>query len=230
MLPKVSDQNAYYGRQLYFYNLTVFEGLSLAHTNKQNSFYYIWTKNEYLKGSVLSRHYTISYAAWIWRVCPQFIFFSKGCGGYNKNKIVHFMRQILVTSWSSPISNENHSLLFNSQPLIYPNRLCVGKSRAQEAQEKICHSKSRRVFNDFTTVIRLGLYFNVNKWKSISDKILKSPGQWHLQFQKSRKIVFKPSKATILIQGKPYYNFELRKPNLICKTGKSFTVLNLEMF
>lgn len=51
VLPKVPDQSCYYSRQLYLYNFTIVKGSSKDPLNKNTTYAYIWTENEYAKGS-----------------------------------------------------------------------------------------------------------------------------------------------------------------------------------
>lgn len=87
VLPKVPDQAAYYSRQLYLYNFTICQGSSLSAQNKDNTFSYVWTENEFSKGCnqiASALHH---------RLCNTNLndlsvirLFSDGCGGQNKNR------------------------------------------------------------------------------------------------------------------------------------------------
>lgn len=48
---KLPDQAAYYSRQLYVYNLTIVARSSKSELSKENVYSYVWTKEEFLKGS-----------------------------------------------------------------------------------------------------------------------------------------------------------------------------------
>ncbi|CAG4960948.1 unnamed protein product [Parnassius apollo] len=50
-LPKVPDQSAYYSRQIYLYNFTIVQGSSKDHLNKDTTYAYLWTENEFPKTS-----------------------------------------------------------------------------------------------------------------------------------------------------------------------------------
>ena len=51
VLPKVPDQLAYFSRQLYSYNFTIFQGNSKSPQNKQTVFIYNWLETQFSKGS-----------------------------------------------------------------------------------------------------------------------------------------------------------------------------------
>lgn len=49
VLPKMPEQSCYYSR--YLYNFTIVKGSSKDSLNKNTTFVYVWTENEYAKGS-----------------------------------------------------------------------------------------------------------------------------------------------------------------------------------
>ena len=51
VLPKVPDQQAYYSRQMYVYNMTVVRGPSGDKLDKDHVSVYTWTENQYKKDS-----------------------------------------------------------------------------------------------------------------------------------------------------------------------------------
>lgn len=46
-LARIPDQSAYYSRQFYLYNFTIEQGTSKDKLNKNTTFAYTWTENEF---------------------------------------------------------------------------------------------------------------------------------------------------------------------------------------
>lgn len=51
VLPKISDQAAYYSRQLYIYNFAVVKSVPENTLNRNNVTLYTWTEDEHRKGA-----------------------------------------------------------------------------------------------------------------------------------------------------------------------------------
>lgn len=52
-LPKIPDQSTYYSRQFYIYNFTIVSGSLRSPLNKNNTFSYVWTEDQFSKDSNL---------------------------------------------------------------------------------------------------------------------------------------------------------------------------------
>nr|CAD7193822.1 unnamed protein product [Timema douglasi] len=81
------------------------------------------------------------------------------------------------------------------------------------------------VIAEHCTIEHLGEGCPVQDWTLYGDEVLKQPGQWHFQFQKSKKIVFSRSKTRklVMVQGEPFYGFECGEPKSLVKKGKTFS-------
>lgn len=86
------------------------------------------------------------------------------------------------------------------------------------------------IFSDCGTVIPLG--GKVFDWKSSVQDVIRPPGQWHFQFNPSKRIFFKKnSKAdNILIQGEVHYRSQIGTFRSICKRGKVIKDTNQPAF
>lgn len=85
VLPKVPDQSAYYSRQLYLYNLCFVKGSSRDQQNKENTFIYTWTENQYheILSALIHRLKNTNFDG-----IDKLRLMCDGCGGQNKNSIV----------------------------------------------------------------------------------------------------------------------------------------------
>ncbi|KAJ8880733.1 hypothetical protein PR048_017203 [Dryococelus australis] len=88
-LPKIPDQVTYYAKQLYLYKFIIYQGSSKSSQTKDNTFCYVWTENEFSKGSnqiaSVVHHRLINTNM---DMATTVRLFSDGCGGQNKNKTV----------------------------------------------------------------------------------------------------------------------------------------------
>lgn len=88
-LPRIPDQSAYYSRQFYLYNFTIVQGSSKDKLNKNTTFAYTWTENEFGKtanqiaSAVYDRLNKTELSA-----ITSIRLFADGCGGQNKNSIM----------------------------------------------------------------------------------------------------------------------------------------------
>ena len=88
-LPRIPDQSAYYSRQFYLYNFTIVQGSSKDKLNKNTTYAYTWTENEFGKtaNQIASTVYD-----WLNKTNVSGItiirLFADGCGGQNKNSIM----------------------------------------------------------------------------------------------------------------------------------------------
>lgn len=227
VLPKVPDQAAYYSRQLYLYNFTICQGLSSSPQNKDNTFSYFWTENEFAKGcnqiaSALHHRLCCSNLEEV----TQIKLFSDGCGGQNKNKGMLGM----LSHWllfEAPKNVQKIVLWFPivGHSFIPPDRV-FGKMERSFKKRSVIESPEDyiNIMKEYTTGIHLGEDFCVKDWKAYSDNILKQPGQWHFQFQKSKKITITRSDTNknVLVDGCQFYNTDANMPRSICRKGKNF--------
>ncbi|XP_069676001.1 uncharacterized protein [Periplaneta americana] len=227
ILPKVPDQAAYYSRQLYLYNFTICQGHSGCSQTKENTFAYVWTENEYAKGSnqiASAVHHRLSHTNMDCFTSVRI--FSDGCGGQNKNTTMLGM----VIHWFLSEAPENIKKIEIWFPIvghsfIPPDRVFGNLERQFQSLSVIENSSGYiGIIEKFATIISLGKDCPVHDWKGYADQVMKKPGNWHFQFQKSKKLIITKSvsKRTCLVQGEPFYNFESGEPKSLNKKGKHF--------
>lgn len=237
ILPKLPDQSFYYLRQMYYYNLTVCEGLSQDKQTKENTFCYIWLENEYAKGSceIASAIYH--------RLCNTNLesintikLVADGCGGQNKNSIVVGM----VCTWlakNAPPAIKKVILLFPvvGHSFIPPDRIFGRIEREVGAKSTIVNPQEyEELFKAVGTVYKLGNDLDVHDWKTAVLGIpkhgetpavpgtAKAPANWHFKFMPSKQIIMTKHNTTIKVQGEIGYNMNVGVSKTICKKGKSW--------
>ncbi|XP_072399691.1 uncharacterized protein [Diabrotica undecimpunctata] len=104
-LPKLPDQATYYSRQIYLYNFTVVKGNSKSKLTPDNVTSYVWTENEFKKGSneIASFVFDTLNTTEMKSPITTVRLVSDGCGGQNKNSIVVAM----VCFWLSKHAPKN---------------------------------------------------------------------------------------------------------------------------
>lgn len=60
-------------------------------------------------------------------------------------------------------------------------------------------------------LVRVGTDFQVLNWKNASEDIIKPPGQWSIQFLKSRRFFLRRSKkaGNVLVDGEMFYKTKI---------------------
>ncbi|KAJ8889225.1 hypothetical protein PR048_008723 [Dryococelus australis] len=201
-LPKIPDQATCYARQLYLYNFTICQGPSKSSQTKDNTFYYIWTENEFSKCShqiasaVLHRltNTNMDTATTVRLFCDE-------CGGQNKNKTVIAM----ILHWfllEAPLHIVNIRIWFPvvGHSFIPPGRIFGHLDRELHSRSVIeTPDEYVKVIKKCGTVTHLGEDCPVKDWKTYTDKMLRNPATWHFQFQKAKKIVVTKSRQIHLL-------------------------------
>lgn len=222
LLPKVPDQEAYYRRQLYLYNFTICEGVSTADRSTSNTFSYVWTEEQYGKGSIhiaSALYHRLSLLNFEGKKILKL--YSDGCGGQNKNTTVIFMLQYWLLKKAPP--NVEKILIYFpivGHSYIPPDRVFGTLEREFKQLSTISNPQTYLdIFKKFTTVVRLGEDCDVIDWKEQSDKLLQPSTAWHFKFQKSKKIILikGASQRGVLVQGEPCYNCESGEAKLVTK-------------
>lgn len=228
IMPKIPDQAAYYARQLYLYNCTIFQGSSVSSQNTHNTFSYVWTENEYAKASsqiASALHHRLCNSE-IADAVSMIRLFCDGCGGQNKNKgtlgmLLHWLL------FEAPKNIKKIEVWFPivGHSFLPPDRI-FGKLEREFKSRSVIEGPEEyiEIIKKYATLTRLGEGCPVMNWKSYSDDILKQPGQWHFKMQKSKKITITRSQTcrNVLVQGDPFYNIDTGEPKSLCKRGKNY--------
>ena len=232
VLPRVSDQSAYYSRQIYLYNLTIVIGHSKSPQNKENVFNYYWCETEHSRGSnevasalhnLLCTKLNIPPTVEILRIA------SEGCGAQNKNTIMMGMLAV----WFLRNAPNNIKLIEFVFPIV--GHSFLPSDRVFARIEKVIKKKTvitdpkeyADIISEFGTTIHLA---DVYDWKSVVQEVFKTPGLWHFHFNKCKRILFRKCKKqqNVLIKGEVNYNSDFCNYKSVCKKSKTvFTLIVL---
>lgn len=230
VLPRVQDQSAYYSRQIYKYNLTIVVGHSKSKLTKDNVFVYHWEENQCNKSpnEICSAVYD--------RLCnlhiPQNVkvlrLASDGCGGQNKN---YFMMGMLG-KWLLDKCPKNVKYIEYLFPMVghsfLPSDRVFGliEKEIKKHNTIITPEEYTEIFSMFGTVVPLA---DKNyDWKSALVNVVRPPGQWHFQFNPTKRFYLKRCKKghDVKIKGEVHYRSDFGKYKRFCKAGLQFTNIN----
>lgn len=223
VLPKVPDQSCYYSRQLYLYNFTVVQGSSKQPLNANTTFSYVWTENEYAKGSneIASALYDRLNKTELPENITHIRLMADGCVGQNKNLMMLTMcmrwildhQQIKKIELIFPITGHSY---------MPPDRV-FGNIEKKIRKEEVIISPSQYInfVTEHATVTKLH-NIPVLDWKSSAHSIVKTTAQLHFQISKCKRFTLRRSKTkgSVLVRGEIFYNSETGVPKNICKPSK----------
>lgn len=223
VLPKIPDQAAYYSRQFYLYNFGIVEGSSKSSLTTKNVFLYIWTENQYVKGSnqiASAVYHRLCHSDLSGKQIVRLV--ADGCGGQNKNTILMTM----VSYWflkKAPSNIKKIEIIFPvaGHSFMPPDRVFAKCEKEVKAKESIIlPSEYIQIYEKHGTVIKLGgENCPVIDWKDISIQHLKPPGQWHFRFNDAKRFIF-TKKNGIFIRGEHFYNSDTGIDKTVVKKGK----------
>lgn len=229
-LPKLPDQSTYYSRQLYLNNFCVVKGNSKTKLTKDNVTSYVWTENEFGKGSnVIASCLFDSLNSTDMTPYTVVRLISDGCGGQNKNSILLGM----LCSWfknNAPANIEEIQLVFpmTGHSFLPPDRL-FGNVEKDIRKSEVIISPEEYVnkIGRFATVKRLGDDVIIQDWKTATKEVMKKPASLHFGIQAAKRIYFTRktvnNTTTILVQGENTYTLKSDLPasaKTIMKRGK----------
>lgn len=210
VLPKITNQIAYYSRQLYCYNLSITRGVSTDHLNPDSVSIFMWTENEAKKWSneiasavfaELMFHDLAGYRK-IWLV-------ANGCPGQNKNANVLCM----IAKWLSSHSPPNISKVEVIYPVtghsFLPADRVFGTIERQLKKLTTIISKEEyhKVFQKSGTIKLIGKNWKPYDWKTAAMENIKSASQLHFKISSCKRIIVRKTKRNnIVIRGELAYN------------------------
>lgn len=218
-LPKLPDQSAYYCRQLYLNNFCIVKGHSKSKLTLDNVTSFVWTENEFSKGSnVIASCLFHSLKSIDMTPYTVVRLISDGCGGQNKNTILLSM----LCSWfrnNAPANIKEIQLVFpiTGHSFLPPDRVFANIEKDIRKSEVIVSpeeyvSKIAR----FATVLRLGDDVVVQDWKTATTEFMKKPGSLHFSIQSAKRIYFTKKtlcgSRTIVVQGENTYTLKSDLP------------------
>lgn len=230
VLPKLTDQAAYYSRQIYCYNLTVVTGLSTNKLEPGNVSIYTWTENEGKKSSNEVASIVYNELNSKNHDCVTSVrLVADGCGGQNKNVNVLLM----CAKWLLSCARPN----LKSLELVFPitGHSFLPSDRVFGLIEKDLKSKPtitkvdeyHAVFAKYGTVKVIGEDWTPHDWKEEAKQLAKTATQLHFPISQCRKIVFRrTTKNNVLVRGELAYNIATGIERPIMKKGTSLENVN----
>lgn len=230
-LPKVPDQEAYYRRQLYLYNLTVVKGSSKDKLTKENCTSYLWTEDLHKKGSS-------EIASCIFHFLNNTDFtgktklrlFADGCGGQNKNQIILAM----CSKWllDAPSTLQHIEIIFpiRGHSFMPPDRIfgnCEKKFKSLQQIEN--PGQYVEIISSFSTVVNVGTDCDVHDWRSEAYRVFKPVNKWHFKFAPTKKFCIKRSgknQKQVVIKGEHFYYHEVSVYRFLTKSNATVADIN----
>lgn len=224
-LPKVPDQATYYSRQLYVYNFTVVVGSSKSKMTTDNVFSYVWTEDKYLKGSnEIASCIFHRLSATDLEGIHTLRLVADGCGGQNKNTTLIGM----CSKWlhcHAPSELKSIEIIFpvTGHSFLPADRVFALIEREVKKKEIIVNAQEYyTIFAKHSTVIDLGRGdTEIFDWRSATQAVFKVPGQWHFQFQQTKRFILQRSKQSVFVRGEQAYNSDYGTAKNVCKKGKN---------
>lgn len=227
VLPKVSDQTAYYSRQLYCYNLALVSGISSAKLNQENVSFYTWTEDQAKKSS--NEVASIVYNELNEKIgdFKRVRLVADGCPGQNKNVNMLTMccRWLLKTPKVKSIE-----LVFPVTGHSYmPADRAFGLIERELRRKTtiIDPSEYHAIFQRYGTLKIIGQHWSPYDWKTEASEVMKSAAQLHFQIKKCKRfLITKTAKNNVLISGEMVYNTDSGVSKVCCKKGKTVSQIN----
>lgn len=227
ILPKVSDGAAYYSRQLYIYNFAVVRMVPANTLNRDNVTLYTWTEDEHRKGSneISSAVFDTLCSTTFDDIITTVRLVADGCGAQNKNTTMVGMCSTWLNRFA-PQHIKSVELIFPvpGHSFLPPDRV-FGLIEQEIKKMEVILSPNQyiEVFERYGTVKR---FDDVYDWKSEMEKVLRPPGNWHFQFQQSKRFYFKRNNKNITVRGECHYTADLGVYRSVMKTRKSIHDIN----
>lgn len=213
-LPKLPDQSTYYSRQLYLNNFCIVKGHSKSKLTKDNVSAYVWTENEFGKGSnIIASCLFDSLNSMDLTPYTVIRLISDGCGGQNKNSILLSM----LCSWlkNAPDNIQEIQLVFpmTGHSFLPPDRVFGNIEKDIRKCEVIIKPEEYiNMISRFATVKRLGDDVVIKDWKSATQEIIKKPASLHFGIQAVKRLYFTrksvANTTTVLVQGENNYTLK----------------------
>ncbi|CAH1643163.1 unnamed protein product [Spodoptera littoralis] len=219
VLPKVPDQSCYYSRQ---YNFTIVQGGSKDPLNKNTTFSYVWTEDEYAKGAnqIASAVYDRLNKSDLTNI-THLRLVADGCAGQNKNLV-------MVSMCSRWILQHPH---IKKIELVFPitghsfmpaDRVFGNIEKRIRKLEVITQpSDYTDIISECATVTKLD-EIDFLDWKTSIQNIVKTPAQLHFKISQCKRIIIRRTKkqGDVMIRGELFYNSDTGAPRTFCRKGK----------
>jgi hypothetical protein len=226
-LPKVPDQSAYYSRQIYLYNFTIVQGSSKDHLNKDTTFAYLWTEDEFAKTSnqivsaVFDRLNKTNFEG-----INTVRLMADGCGGQNKNSILLCM----LSKWLlENIQVKKIEVIFpvTGHSFMPPDRVFGNIEKNLKKSEVIIHPQEYiDIIAQCATVTKMR-DIQMLDFKEATKTVLKPTAKWPFKITQCKRFIIKRSKiaGNVLVRGEIYFNSDLNKAVNLCKAGMKINMV-----
>lgn len=230
VLPKVSDQIAYYSRQLYCYNLSVVTGISTDSLIPDNVSIYSWMENEAKKSSnevasvVFNELNNINLENY-----SSVRLVADGCAGQNKNVNVLCMCGKWLTSYAPEHIKKIELIYPITGHSFLPSDRVFGLIERELKHKKTIINKEEyhKVFHKYGCVKLIEKDWVAYNWKEEAKMCMKSANQLHFKISQCRRVSLRKSKRrNVLVKGELSYNLDTGRERMICKAGKTFEDVN----
>lgn len=222
VLPKVPDQSCYYSRQLYLYNFTIVQGASKNPLNKNTTFSYVWTEDEYAKGAnqIVSALYD-RLNKWDLTDITHLRLVADGCPAQNKNLMMVSMCSLWILQH---VQVKKIELVFPvTGHSFMPADRVFGNIEKKIRKREVITSPSEYIdmIGEYATVTKLH-NIDVLDWKTSIQNIVKAPAQLHFKISQCKRIIIRRTKnqRDVMIRGELFYNSDTGAPKSICRKGK----------
>ncbi|KAJ8704984.1 hypothetical protein PYW08_012304 [Mythimna loreyi] len=207
-LPKVPDQSAYYSRQIYLYNFTIVQGSSKDHLNKDTTYAYLWTENEFPKTSnqIASAVYDRLNKTNFDGVSTVRLV-ADGCGGQNKNSILLCM----LSRWLlDNLSLKKIEVVFpiTGHSFMPPDRVFGNIEKVLKKQEVIIRPEDYIDIIATNATITKMRDIQMLDFRTAAKEVLKPTARWPFKISECKRFVLKRSKTVgnVLIRGELHFN------------------------
>ncbi|XP_037302209.1 uncharacterized protein LOC119192498 [Manduca sexta] len=231
-LPRIPDQSAYYSRQFYLYNFTIVQGSSKDKLNKNTTFAYTWTENEFGKtaNQIASAVYdrlnkTNLSGITIIRL------FADGCGGQNKNSIMLSM----LSKWLlENVSVKRIEIIFpvTGHSFMPPDRFFGNVERVLKKREVIIQpGEYCDIISSNATVTNLRDIIMLD-FKRATQEVFKPTAKWPFKITQCKRFIIKDrrSQETHLSAVNSFIIQIQIKPLMSAKLAKIQACFNLPSF
>lgn len=231
VLSKVSDQIAYYSRQLYIYNFTIVIGASTNQFPKENVRIYTWSEDVHAKSSneIASAVFDLISKTDL-SGKKKVRMMADGCGSQNKNSTMIAMVGYWLTN-CAPANVKSVELIF---PV--PGHSFMPADRVFGHIEKVIKNKEviidpieyREVYDRFGMVYKLGENCMVKDWKAYASETITPPGKFHFKFAECKRYYVtrvKNKPGRFLLRGEVHYKSDTGVAKSVMKRGVHSTAM-----
>lgn len=220
-LPRVPDQSAYYSRQIYLYNFTIVQGSSKDCLNKNTSFAYLWTENEFPKtanqiaSAVYDRLNKTNFEG-----INTVRLVADGCGGQNKNSILLCM----LSRWlldNTSVKKIEIVFPITGHSFMPPDRVFGNIEKILKKHEVIIQPQEYIDIIATNTTVTNMRDIQMLDFRSAAKDVLKPTARWPFKISECKRFILKRSKTpgNVLIRGELYFHSDMSKAVNVCKPG-----------